>query len=152
MRVSPLPAPCSSSAVMKHLHPLGGPSNSPSRHTRKRSDPLRRRTTLPVVVLVSSISHLPPVNRPTSVCCFHGKLTDWVQASCHSPNPKKDEVGNNYTSFLFSSLLKIDTSVCMAGWRLEGATDEKRVREQRKKTCWQSFAIHKPLVPPTVCS
>lgn len=130
MRVSPVPAPCSSSAVMKHLHPLGGPSNSPSRHTRKHSDPLRRRTTLPVV-LVSSISHLPPVNRPTSVCCFHGKLTDWVQASCHTPNPKKDEVGNNYTSLLFSSLLKIDTSVRMADE--VGGSDRQEESERTKE-------------------
>ena len=98
---------------MKHLDPLGGPSNSPTCHTRQRFQTCIAMLCLcccrsfffflilscwevvvTFLVLLPNTEHLLSIISCTSLCSFHGKWTDLVQAS-----GQKDEVVYNYLLF-----------------------------------------------------
>lgn len=142
-------AECSSSAVMKHLHPLVGPSNSQSGHTRKRIQtrllPLKEccwQLALTCLFLLLGIDHCAVVIYVFCVVSMAGSV--WF--------------GQGVWSKPFRFRCSVHFSKLTLHWEWQMRQNERlrgknRAREQRMKTRLAvRYTIHKPLVPPTVCS
>lgn len=72
----------------------------------------------------------------------------------HTHKHKKDARSSGYEGNVFALFTLQNLHFTVLGRRAE--TERQKTRREWKnkggKTCWQSVAIHKPLVPPTVCS